>query len=252
MKSTMPDELKNRCHQCRKPNPTTKEAVERLREWVDKGEAWAQTLLGQWYRDGNCGLKQSYVMAAMLYEKAVAQGNPNAMYELACLYRKGQGVVQSFKKAAELYTITADQGQVNAMYNLGIMYWKGQGVDQSNELACEWWTKAANEGHEKAMENLKWLDKNEGKSTTASTTAASPPPPSICLFVVQQTTTQWTYLSKMHGMPHGAILQQRLPTSTLESRRAQTTMQAIEKKEKEKKGAAAAAAKIKKCKIFIR
>jgi hypothetical protein len=38
----------------------------------------------------------------------------------------------------------------------------------------------------------------------------------------------------MQGLPHGAILQQRVPTSALESRRAQTRMQAIEKKERKK------------------
>ena len=47
------------------------------------------------------------VMAAMLYEKAVAQGDPGAMYNLALFYRDGQGVVQSFEKAAELYTMAA-------------------------------------------------------------------------------------------------------------------------------------------------
>jgi TPR repeat protein len=92
----MPDDLKNRCHQCRKPLPTTdKECVERLREWLDKGEAWAQTTMAQWYRDGEDGVTQSYVMAAMLFENAVAQGDPTAMYNLALLYREGQGVVQS-------------------------------------------------------------------------------------------------------------------------------------------------------------
>jgi TPR repeat protein len=99
MKSTMPLELKNRCHQCRKPIPTTyKEQIEQLREWVDKGEAWAQSMMAEWYRDGLNGLKQSYVMSAMLFEKAVDQGDPGAMCGLACLYRNGQGVVQSFKK----------------------------------------------------------------------------------------------------------------------------------------------------------
>ena len=73
MKSKMPDELKNRCHQCRKPIPETdKGQIEQLREWVDKGEAWAQRMMGEWYRDSKHGLKQSYVMAAMLFEKAVA------------------------------------------------------------------------------------------------------------------------------------------------------------------------------------
>jgi TPR repeat protein len=218
-KSTMPDELKNRCHQCRKPSPTTnEEVVKRVREWVAKGEAWAQNIMAQQYRDGKHGLKQSYVMARMLFEKAVAQGDSSAMYDLALLYRDGQGVVQSvekevelctmaaeqgqvdamnnlgnayrdgkgvvqsFQKAAELYTMAAEQGFVEAMLSLGVRYFQGQGVDQSNVLAREWWTKAANEGHENATKNLQILDELEGKSTTntAPTTTASPPPPPVC------------------------------------------------------------------------
>jgi TPR repeat protein len=182
MKSKMPDELKYRCHQCRKPTPTTnEEQIERLREWVDKGEAWAQRMMGQWYRDGKRGLKQSYVMARMLFEKAVAQDDPDAMYCVACLHRDGQGGVQSYKKAAELFTMAAEQGNFDAMYNLGLMYIHGQGVDQSNVLAREWWTKAANEGQEEAIKNLQILDENEGKSTTTTApTTTSAPPPSIC------------------------------------------------------------------------
>jgi TPR repeat protein len=162
MKSTMPDDLKHRCHQCRQPIPRTyKEQIKRLREWLDKGESWAQRMMAQWYRDGDYGLKQSYVMAAMLLEKAVAQGDPDAMYDLALLYHQGQGVVQSFKKAAELFTMAAEQGEVDAMTNLGVMYIQGQGVDQSNELARKWWTKAANEEEENAIKALKMLDEKE-------------------------------------------------------------------------------------------
>jgi TPR repeat protein len=131
MKSKMPDDLKYRCHQCRKPNPTTKEAIEQLLEWVDKGEVWAQLMMAQWYRDGKHGIKQSYVMARMLYEKAVAQGDPDAMYDLARLYDTGQGVVQSAEKAVELYTMATEQGHVKAMFNLGNRYRDGQGVVQS-------------------------------------------------------------------------------------------------------------------------
>jgi len=216
MKSKMPDNLKNRCHQCRKPTPTAQEAVERLREWVGKGEAWAQRMMASWYYDGEHGLKQSYVMASMLWEKAVAQGDPDAMYNLAllykdgqgvvqsvekeielytlaaeqgyakalfnlgCMYRDGQGVVQSFEKSVELYTMAAKQGQVEAMVGLGKLYIQGQGVDQSIELAREWWAKAANEGHEGAIKNLKTLDELEGKSTTTAPRKAAPPLPISC------------------------------------------------------------------------
>jgi TPR repeat protein len=143
-------------------------------------------------------------MAAMLNEKAVAQGDPSAMYDLALLYELGQGVVQSdekavelcamaaeqgharaicslggmyrdgkgvtqsFKKAAELFTMAAEKGYVNAMNCLGVLYIQGQGVAQSNALTREWWTKAADEGSEEAIKNLKQLDRVEelqGKST---------------------------------------------------------------------------------------
>jgi len=167
MKSKMPDDLKNRCHQCRKPNPkTNEEAVKRIREWVVKGKVWAQRMLAGFYKDGACGVEQSYVMAAMLYEKAVDQGDSGAMVNLGCMYRNGKGVAQSYIKAVEFYTMAAENGDVDAMNNLGTRYIQGQGVDQSNELAREWWTKAANEGFEDAIENLKTLDKQEGKSTT--------------------------------------------------------------------------------------
>jgi TPR repeat protein len=132
------------------------ESIERLREWLDKGEAWAQSMMGQWYRDGKYGLKQSYVMAAMLYEKAVVQGDPDAMCNLAHLYEDGQGVVQSFKKAAELYTMAAEQGTVNArsMFNLGNLYRDGKGVAQSSKKAVKYFSLAADQGHVKAMNSL--------------------------------------------------------------------------------------------------
>ena len=140
----MPADLKNRCHQCRKPLPETdKGQIERLREWVDKGEAWAQ-------------------------------------YNLGCLYRDGQGVVQSFIKAAELFTMATEQGNFDAMTSLGNQYFQGQGVAQSNELARKWWTKAANEGHENAIDNLKKLDKMEGNPSTTASTTTAPPSPICC------------------------------------------------------------------------
>jgi len=157
----MPDELKNRCHQCRKPAPETdEEQVKRLREWVEKGKAWAQTMMAESYRDGDDGLKQSYVMAAMLFEKAVAQGDPIAMCNLACLYHYGQGVVQSDEKAVELYTMAAEKGDVEAMYNLASLYDEGEGVDQSDGTAIQYYTMAAELGHVDAMINLAVMYKN--------------------------------------------------------------------------------------------
>jgi TPR repeat protein len=119
-------------------------------------------MMGSSYRDGDDGLKQSYVMARMLFEKAVAQGDPVAMFDLALLYRDGRGVVQSSEKVAELFTMAAEQGDIDAMFNLGVLYKKGEGVAQS-------YTKAANEGHELAVKNLKNLDDLEATTTKTAT-----------------------------------------------------------------------------------
>ena len=69
------------------------------------------------------------------------------------------------------------------------------------------------------------------------------------LFVVQQTTTRWTHLSKMHGLPHSAVLQQRLPTSALENRRPQTRMQTILRKKTEEQKGSSSSQEIKNPKI---
>ena len=169
--SIMPDNLKYRCHQCRKPFPVTdEEHIKQLREWLDKDKAWAQNRMGQWYRNGEYGVKQSHVMAVLLLEKAAKQGDLGAMFNLGCMYNEGDDSVQSYTKAFELFTMAAEQGHVKAMVNLGIAYMRGKGVAKSLELAREWFAKAAQEGkEEKAIIFLRMLDLPEGNSTTTCT-----------------------------------------------------------------------------------
>ena len=74
------------CPFCRAKTPTShEEQVKYIRPWVKKKKAWAQTLLGQKYRDGR-GVKQSYKMAKMLYEQAAQQGYTSAMNQLGAMY----------------------------------------------------------------------------------------------------------------------------------------------------------------------
>ena len=107
----------------KKTSAGSNEEIERLRRWVEKGKAWAQSLLGDKYEDG-------------------------------------VGVEQSYQQAAELYELAATQGDASAQYNLGLLYVQGQGVEQSNETARELWIKAAHQGHEDAIGNLQKLDKS--------------------------------------------------------------------------------------------
>jgi hypothetical protein len=152
------------CPFCRAPRPTSdEEHIKYLRPWVKKKKAWAQNLMGRMYYHGQ-GVKQSYEMAAKLYELSARQGDVNSMYNLGVMYEGGEGVEQSYERAAEYYKQAAEQGHVGAMTILGNLYIQGVGVGQSNELAREWWTKAANVGHETAIKCLKILDEEEAKS----------------------------------------------------------------------------------------
>jgi len=76
----------------------SKESIERLQRWSQRGKSWAQFVLGG-------------------------------------LYGQGHGVNRDPKRAFELTKLAADQGHHNAQHNLGLMYEKGVGVIQSDTLA---------------------------------------------------------------------------------------------------------------------
>ena len=66
-KSTMSLKQKNTCIMCREKNLPIKGQMKRVRAWVKKGKAWAQTNLANAYKYGIYGLSQSYLMAVKLY-----------------------------------------------------------------------------------------------------------------------------------------------------------------------------------------
>ena len=129
--------------------------------------------LGLRYMHGE-GVDQSDELAREWWTKAANEGHETAIEYLKRLD------TQEDKEEAAFYTTAAKQGDTDAMCNLGVMYIQGRGLDQSNVLAREWWTKAASKGSEGAVENLKFLDEQEGKSTSTATTTASASPPPVC------------------------------------------------------------------------
>jgi len=162
--SSLSLEQKSKCPHCQVKLPTTEEEhVELARGWADKGKAWAQADLGNFYNYGS-GIEQSYEKAIEYYTLAIQNGDPNAMYSLAGMYHHGKGVTKSMEKAIDLFTQAANQGHASAQFNLGVLYYNGNGVDQSYELAREWWIKAAVQDHETALQYLQELDEEEGRT----------------------------------------------------------------------------------------
>jgi len=88
-----------------------------------------------------------------LYKLAAKQGYAPSQYNLALLYRNGEGVAQDYKEAVRLYKLAAKQGNADAQYNLALGYAHGNGVIQDMVLAHMWFNIAASNGHENANTN---------------------------------------------------------------------------------------------------
>ena len=55
-------------------------------------------------------------------------GDEYAQATLGFMYHVGEGVEQAFEEAVRLYDMAAEQGCGHALYNLAVMYDRGEGV----------------------------------------------------------------------------------------------------------------------------
>jgi uncharacterized protein len=129
------------------------EAVKWFRKAAEQGDAIAQYNLALMYRDGE-GVTQDDAEAVKWFRKAAEQGVANAQYNLALRYDKGKGVTQDYAEAAKWFRKAAKQGNASAQSNLGVMYFNGEGVTQDVAEALKWYRKAAEQGVAQAQHNL--------------------------------------------------------------------------------------------------
>lgn len=74
------------------------------------------------------------------------QGKAYAQYNLAHLYRLGNGTDQDQSKAVEYYQLAADQDYGEAQFSLGIMYFQGAGIAKDMKKARYWWERSEKNG----------------------------------------------------------------------------------------------------------
>ena len=74
-----------------------------------KGEAWAQSFLGDSYANGT-GVAKNDAEAVKWYRLAAGQGSAIAQYNLGNMYNKGRGVVQDYAEAVKWFRLAAAQG----------------------------------------------------------------------------------------------------------------------------------------------
>ena len=75
------------------------------------------------------------------------------------MYDNGFGVEQNYIAAISWYERAAAQGDVEAIYNLGKFYAKGLGVDKDAKRALAYWEAAAKQGHMKARRRAEQIAK---------------------------------------------------------------------------------------------
>lgn len=129
-----------------------------LMQSAEQGYVVAQYALGYMYSYAERGFAQDYEKCVYWYQKAAAQGYPEAMNNLGDKYEYGRGVVRNYAQAVYWYQRAADQKIVEAMYNLGRLYLRGLGIEQDTLLGREWLTAAADRGYQPARRKLKTLD----------------------------------------------------------------------------------------------
>ncbi len=129
------------------------DALAELTRLAEKNYTPAQASLGAMYAEGT-GIPKDEQQAVHWYQKAAADGDGKAIYNLALMYNDGRGVPRDDKQAAYWYRKAAYYGFAVAQYNLAVMYASGIGVPRDDKQAVYWYRKAATRGVSAAQYNL--------------------------------------------------------------------------------------------------
>lgn len=133
----------------------TRDAMPYLRDAAEHGFATAQFVLGETLLEGAPGVKKDPVEAVTWFEKAVAQHNRAAQYQLGGMYEEGEGgLARDWKKAAELYLASAEQGFAQAQFAYGLTC-EFQLADRKQ--AIKWLEAAGRQGEGRAGWIAQWL-----------------------------------------------------------------------------------------------
>ncbi|MDX2087513.1 MAG: tetratricopeptide repeat protein [Kofleriaceae bacterium] len=103
------------------------------------------------YWDGDLGT------SIALHTEAAQAGHIDAMFELYCLYAKGEGVEADEAKAQRWLERAADGGHGRAVYNVGAAYASGRGVERDAAKAITYYERAANLGNARAAAMLGYM-----------------------------------------------------------------------------------------------
>lgn len=93
-----------------------------------------------------------------LIQKAIDNGNAEAMNHLGIMYNRGDIIKRDNSKAFELVSKAADAGYVLAQFNKGCMLLDGVGVEKNKKLGKKWLEFAMKNGSEEAKKKLQEIN----------------------------------------------------------------------------------------------
>lgn len=125
------------------PNENYKELNnQELKKLADLGIPEAQVEYGYRYLYGTSEYEMDLEKAFSWFSLAADQNNPQALFNLATMYKMGLGVEKDLDSAFKLYFKSANQGLSAAQYYLAEMYKAGLGTNHNDEEALKWIVKS--------------------------------------------------------------------------------------------------------------
>jgi uncharacterized protein len=101
---------------------------DKLQNYAEHGNTTAMVALGRMALYGRGSVPTDQAQALKWFEKASAEGDPNAMVNLGFMYEMGLSVPKQIELAANWYLNAARQGHASALYSLAWLYEKGTGI----------------------------------------------------------------------------------------------------------------------------
>jgi len=101
-------------------------------------------------------ISQKFIYA----QRAAAQGNVRAQFDLAMMYARGDGVRRSEREAFKWFHKAARNNHREAKFYMGLSFAQGRGVRKQAQLARYWFKLAAKAGHRQAMAYLASLERS--------------------------------------------------------------------------------------------
>lgn len=134
-------------------NPDPEKGARLIGKAAEQGFASAQYLLARLYYEGK-EIRQDHQRSFEWCSKAAAQKYPQAVALLGYFHRKGIGCIIDSEEAMALFRQGIELGDAECLFQLAEMYRLGEGIEENQDEAKRYYRQAAAKGHKTARQYL--------------------------------------------------------------------------------------------------